>query len=339
MKETTSVSISGVAFILDSECYALLKSYLRQTENSLYGNSEAYRIQADIETSIAEQILSVQSADFPVPMKVLAPIIDQLGGVQEPQPAPVQGRISRRMYRNPERAMIGGVCSGLGTYFGIDVAFIRILFLLPLFLSITFSFITPFWHFMNFPASFNGTAILLYLILWIAIPKARNPRQWLEMQGDSVTASGIAAQSFPNALPSTINSVATVLAKGIALFFGGISLLWGIGMLIAMFTAIFYTNSTFNEYSMILFDRININPGLAFAVCGSLVALPAFAFAYLLISIGFSWVRGRRAVMVTILIIWIVLFIVAAVATLGNLETIAHYFDTIDDIHPWYDHI
>jgi len=57
---------------------------------------------------------------------------------------------AKKLYRNENDKVIGGVCSGLADYFGIDVAVIRIVFVI---LAISFGF-----------------GILPYIILWIAVP-------------------------------------------------------------------------------------------------------------------------------------------------------------------------
>ena len=66
--------------------------------------------------------------------------------------------------------MIGGVCSGLGAYIGLDPIIVRILFIL----------------FLIF-----GIGALVYIILWIVVPEARTTAQKLEMRGDPVNASNI----------------------------------------------------------------------------------------------------------------------------------------------------
>jgi len=59
--------------------------------------------------------------------------------------------MERRLYKDQHRKMIGGVCAGLAEYFNIDVTIIRVLFLGSLIL--------------------HGTGFLLYVILWICLPK------------------------------------------------------------------------------------------------------------------------------------------------------------------------
>jgi len=57
---------------------------------------------------------------------------------------------TKRLYRSRTDRMIGGVCAGLGNYFGLDATIMRLIFLLLFFLG--------------------GHGLLIYLILWLAIP-------------------------------------------------------------------------------------------------------------------------------------------------------------------------
>ncbi len=62
----------------------------------------------------------------------------------------------RRLYRSNQDCMLGGVAGGLAEYFNVDPTIMRLLFVLLALVS-------------------GGTAVLLYLILWIIVP--RNPVQ------------------------------------------------------------------------------------------------------------------------------------------------------------------
>ena len=66
----------------------------------------------------------------------------------------------KKLQRNPRNKVLGGVCSGLADYFGIDTALARVLFVV-IFLC-------------------GGTGLLIYCILWIAMPANRDdqPQQF-----------------------------------------------------------------------------------------------------------------------------------------------------------------
>ncbi len=76
----------------------------------------------------------------------------------------------KRIYRDPDDRMIGGVCGGLAAYTNIDPVIMRLIFVVLLFM---------------------GIGALAYIILWIVVPEARTTAQKLEMRGDSVNTSNI----------------------------------------------------------------------------------------------------------------------------------------------------
>jgi len=83
----------------------------------------------------------------------------------------VPPRSHRRIYRDPDRRVFGGVCAGISAYLDWDPLIMRILFTVLIFAG--------------------GFGLGLYLILWIVLPEARTTAQKLEMRGDPVTIENI----------------------------------------------------------------------------------------------------------------------------------------------------
>jgi phage shock protein PspC (stress-responsive transcriptional regulator) len=77
----------------------------------------------------------------------------------------------KKMYRDPEGKVLGGVSGGIATYFNIDILVVRILFIALVFAS--------------------GFGIFLYIILWMILPEARTLTDRMQMQGEPVTLSNI----------------------------------------------------------------------------------------------------------------------------------------------------
>ena len=103
------------------------------------------------------------------------------------------GSLRKKMYRDTDDKWIGGVCSGLAHYFGINAWIPRILFLLP-FLSFIFRF--GHWsRFDDFPNvlshGFSPGAMLIYIILWLVLPEANSTAEKLEMKGEKVDMNSI----------------------------------------------------------------------------------------------------------------------------------------------------
>lgn len=189
MKKTLTINISGSIFHIDDDAFDKLQAYLR-TLNAHYGSSEEGReIIVDIEARISEifqeklstkdQVVNVDMIEKTIsimgkPEEIFA--IDEDNIENEPNKTNntthTTDRKKRRLFRDPDHRVLGGVASGLAAYVGIDVVVIRLLFALFFFLGYGFSF-------------------LLYVILWIAVPKAVTTTQKLEMKGKKVNISNI----------------------------------------------------------------------------------------------------------------------------------------------------
>ena len=104
----------------------------------------------------------------------------------------------KRLFRDLDNKILGGVCGGLSKYFGIQVWIIRILFLIP-FIRFIFNFrhlhLWQFWEFPDFPnfldITFSPGAIFIYIVLWLVLPEAKSSADKLEMIGEKVDINSI----------------------------------------------------------------------------------------------------------------------------------------------------
>jgi phage shock protein PspC (stress-responsive transcriptional regulator) len=110
----------------------------------------------------------------------------------------VEGYTGKRLFRNPEGRILGGVCSGLGAYFNKSIAGIRLLFLAPILLNILVNALNGVGgrgNFIFFPnilfGSLTSTFIIGYIILWIVLPVARSSYDKMEMRGEKVDVNAI----------------------------------------------------------------------------------------------------------------------------------------------------
>lgn len=108
------------------------------------------------------------------------------------------GGIRKRLFRDLDKKVIGGVCAGMSKYFGVKVSIIRGLFLLPTILLITnwnHFHLFQFWEFDDFNNFFDVTfmpgAIFVYIVLWLVLPEARTSADKLEMMGEKVDINSI----------------------------------------------------------------------------------------------------------------------------------------------------
>ncbi|MFW5773068.1 MAG: PspC domain-containing protein [Tangfeifania sp.] len=181
MKKTFTINISGTIFHIEEDAYEVLQRYLVNLKKHFGTDEEGKEILADIEARIAE-IFTENSLDE---KKVIT--IDRVNQVIETMGTPEdfaeeeaeaeeiytsETKRKRRLYRDPDRRVLGGVCGGLGAYFNMDPVILRIIFVVLFFAT-------------------TGAALLAYLILWIAVPKAKTTAQRLEMRGQEATVKNI----------------------------------------------------------------------------------------------------------------------------------------------------
>ena len=108
------------------------------------------------------------------------------------------GGVRKRLFRDIDNKVIGGVCAGLSKYFGIQVWIVRILFLIP-FIRFVVNFrhmhLWQFWDVPDFPnlldITFSPGAVFVYIVLWLVLPEAKTSADKLEMVGEKVDLNSI----------------------------------------------------------------------------------------------------------------------------------------------------
>lgn len=124
----------------------------------------------------------------------------------------------KKMYRNPDKKVLGGVASGVSSFFGADTALVRFLFVLL--------------------AIFGGLGFVLYIILWIVLPEAKTITEKMEMQGEPVTLSNIESNVKRNL--SDKGSEESVLTRIILLPFRALAALFNfLGPVFRVFIEVF----------------------------------------------------------------------------------------------------
>ena len=108
---------------------------------------------------------------------------------------PLQTNVRKRLYRDPENKMVGGVAGGLSAYFNIDTWIPRLIFLLPFLLSVLPNLFSGFWWHWRGPwvafSGLGGTFFVTYIILWIVLPRAVTASEKLEMRGEKIDLESI----------------------------------------------------------------------------------------------------------------------------------------------------
>lgn len=170
MKKTENISLGGYPFRIEEDAYQQLQAYLQKIRQSHYSDFDTDEILAGIEERIAEIFIERAGKDGIINIGIMTDAMNRIGnpeGTARNDMAPV-----KRIYRNIDQKLLGGVCSGISAYLNIDVVFVRLAFVL------LFLVCTPF---RGFPYPFF--AVIFYIVLWIIIPPAKTVEQKCQMTG------------------------------------------------------------------------------------------------------------------------------------------------------------
>ena len=255
MKKTLSINVSGIIFHIEEDGYETLRKYLDSINRYFSSYDDSSEIIADIENRIAEIFLSklnegkqvITAEDVSQLMVIMGNVNDfkaaeenEFAGEQpkkESRPKSAQPSGPKKLVRDQSNKILGGVCSGLAHYFGIDPVWPRLIFAL---LTIGYGggLIIYIILWIALPvealeeeagvkkmyrnpeskvlggvaggiaaffgsdvvlirilfvilACFGGFGLILYIILWVSIPEAKTITEKMEMQGEPVTLSNI----------------------------------------------------------------------------------------------------------------------------------------------------
>ncbi len=223
MKKTLTVNLGGTVFNIDDDAYRLLDNYLCNLKTHFRKETGADEIVDDMERRISELFSEKLSGGAQViTIAHVEEVIKRMGkpeeldteseenasgafdesaasgansgvGSEEATSKDAKSGMGsgayshRRLYRNPDDKMLGGVCSGLAAYLDWDVTLLRILFLVILICG---------W----------GTLIPIYIVCWLVVPEARTAAEKLNMRGEAVTLENI-GKTVTDGFEKAANSV------------------------------------------------------------------------------------------------------------------------------------
>ena len=259
MNKTVNINLGGIFFHIDEDAYQKLTRYFDAIKRSLSNSSGQEEIINDIEMRVSELFTERQKSEkHVVGLKDIDEVIAIMGQPEdykiddeetEPTSTNYNSSQSRKLYRDTDNGMIGGVLAGLGHYFGVDKVWLRIIMLVFLFVF--------------------GTGALAYFILWIVMPEAKTTAEKLEMTGEPVTISNIekkvreefenVSEKFKNAdydkfgnkvksgaerIGSSFGNLVILVLKAFSKFLGILLILSGIATMVLLFIAVFTLGSS-----------------------------------------------------------------------------------------------
>lgn len=193
MNEITRIHLAKTPYDIEVDAKKDLEAYLKTLESY----SQDADIVTDVEIRMTEILASrgVQKNGV-IGADDVSALKEQLGDPQEflpdgetpAEPEMTAGESGKKLFRDTDNAVLGGVLSGVAAFFKVNPLWTRLLFVILLF------------------ASF-GTMILVYVVLWLAVPAAKTAADKLQMAGRPVTVNSIREQSETDATrPEKSNS-------------------------------------------------------------------------------------------------------------------------------------
>ncbi|MDR2408197.1 MAG: PspC domain-containing protein [Bacteroidales bacterium] len=328
MEEVRQISLNGIVFFVEEDAYVALKKYINNLEKYYANKEDGKEIIEDIQIRFSELLLEKRT--FQGQAMTLSNIEDVIfilgypenfeteeSGNYKSQNAQSSYR-NKRLYRDSESAILGGVCGGLSYYFGIDAVIFRLIFIG---LGI---FSLGFWGF-------------IYVVLWVIIPLARTTQQRYEMKGEALNIEEIEQKikngineaeakikNFANNNADTIKntsnkiySVAKNICKFIIKIFGFCLLFASVCGIATLILTWFFPFSLFSQagegYSSFgvhgIFSFFGLND-IASLFCFITALLPLVLLFLLGIVLLITKIRKAMFFMILgIFILWIVMFI------------------------------
>jgi phage shock protein PspC (stress-responsive transcriptional regulator) len=340
MKRVEAININGIVFSIDDDAYRNLGSYLDSLSEYFKHEQGGNEIIADIEIRIAELFAErpggiaqvVTNEDVLHAIGTLGTLEDITESDSEPSGEPSvdkQKKHTKRLYRNPDQSVLGGVCAGIASWLDISVIIVRIIFII---------------------ACFYGVSILIYFVLWIVIPLAKTTAQKLEMQGQPINISNIrnikelmpAGQETINEMGEVFRKIAMVVLRIVCIVFGIQLFLTGIGILLSCcslllmqdFIFLHEIEWDFFSFNELLQHILSPIPYTLLMICGSLfILLTVFACLYWGIKMIFNYKVKCRKLHFALLIIWfltIPAMIVVSVYEAGKYKLHKEITETVE---------
>lgn len=342
MKRTVTANISGIVLHIEEDAYATLEAYLERIREHLAGEEGLEEIMEDVEARIVELFREnlgstkevVTEADVERTIEILGRP-EAFGdadspGADEEEEAKSEGEADhgpeKRIYRDPDDKVLGGVCSGISAYLGWDPLWLRLAFVVAVLAA--------------------GVGPIIYLVLWVIVPKARTRTEKLHMRGEAVNLDNLKkkvkeeseelkdrfgkfkkdmksdevkgkGKELGSKLKEVFQGIFYWIGKGFEKFGAALLLLLGVVFALVLFQAyggggdhfIFlhtaekdYTfNETLNLFIKAPFHQLLFKIGFAL-----FIAIPTFVFFYSGIKSLFEMNGRLRGIGPLLLILWLV---------------------------------
>lgn len=332
MKKTININLNSTAFSIDEDAYAKLEGYLDDVRSRL-DSEDAEEVMRDIEARVGE-LFTERLGRYRnvVELDDVQAVMERLGSPDTFGEAKRSSSEERRdenddkkvksskLYRDEENKVVAGVCSGVAHRLGWSIVGVRLLTILLFCMSF-------------------GFMMVVYAVLWMAVPEAKTVAQKLEMQGVEPSLQNISDYSRNNLQEET-------KPKGrglIATMFYIMGVLFVVMLLaIVAFTVIVTIMALFGV-SAVAFGNIVEMPELGalkyvLLLIVSLLVVMIIAIVYIVKLIRRGRSTEEKPINIASLAVWIVIALTAIFAAIysvqqirRNPDSIHHLIERLDD--------
>ena len=179
MKEITRIHLAKTPYDIELDAKEVLQKYLSEIKQMMGSEDTMYEIEARMVELLGERgvqsngIITMSDVeDLRSKMGLPKEFSDSESNEDSQADLTLSNSPAKRLMRDTDNAIFGGVCAGIAAYWGINPLWVRLLFI-----------ISPFITF--------GTALLVYIIIWISLPEAKTAAEKLQMRGEPVTLDSL----------------------------------------------------------------------------------------------------------------------------------------------------
>ncbi len=181
MNKAININLAGQLFYVDDNAYSILKKYLDEIATYFKKSTIKEELISDIENRIAElfteklahqrQVVGVEEVSYVIET-MGQPKDYQLYDEETEEDVKKEKKKERKFFRDPDDTMLGGVAAGLAHYLGLQVSWVRLIWLLLAIFS---------W----------GGFIVIYFAFWIFVSPAKTATEKLLMKGEPINISSL----------------------------------------------------------------------------------------------------------------------------------------------------
>jgi phage shock protein PspC (stress-responsive transcriptional regulator) len=332
MEKTIIIHLNQTVFHIEEEAYGKLQNYLSSIRKHFSKSGDADEIVTDIEASAALHFSEIINAKKQViTLADVNTLIESMGTVDDiagenedknERSEKIDTGVSptKKLFRDSDNKILGGVASGLAAYFGFDPIVLRLIFVACLILL----------------PHIGGTVFILYLVMWFIIPEAKTNTDKMMMKGEPINLSNLENAisekaenlSSKSGIAKILRFPLEVIGRTVNVFFGLLAkiipvvvMVIGLGIIIATALGIAGITSVLVGIftNPAAFQLASTLPGIIFPLAVAAIFVAAVIPLVFVMLLGVSLMKRKSAFSLmsglTMLFVWIAsLVIITALA-------------------------